>query len=241
MVISQEEYAKKPLVVPPIKATLAAIGVGVVVTLVVFGAALGLLLAVPSLQHASAAVIVLAILVHACLMLTVMVFFLRKSNITMAGIGFDRPSWRLLHLLWQVPITIVALLMAQGLVFAVTGNDPGGDADGAASLALEVTPLLGVLLLIAVAVLTPLWEEILFRGMIQGSIAARYGRLASVIISPLVFAAAHGVPILLPYMVVLGVSLALLREFHRNLWAPLAMHCILNTIASSAVLSALIS
>lgn len=74
----------------------------------------------------------------------------------------------------------------------------------------------------------------------QGSIAARFGRLASVITSSLVFAAAHGVPILLPYMVVLGVTLALLREFYRNLWAPLAMHCILNTIASSAILSALI-
>lgn len=239
MVISQEEHTRKKLVAPPIKATLAAIGVGVLVTLVVFGAALGLLLAVPSLQRASAVVIVVAILIHACLMLTVMMFFLRKSNITMVGIGFDRPSWRLLHLLWQVPTIIVALLVAQGLVFVVTGNDPGGDADGTASLALEVTPLLGVLLFIAVAMLTPLWEEILFRGMIQGSLAARFGRLASLIGSSLVFAAAHGVPILLPYMVVLGVSLALLREFHKNLWAPLAMHCILNTIASSAILSAL--
>lgn len=239
MVISQEEHARKQLVAPPMKATLAAIGVGALVTLVVFGAALGLLLTMPSLQHASAVVIGVAILVHACLMLAVMVFFLRKNNTTMAGIGFRRPSWRLLHLLWQVPTIIVALLVAQGLVFVVTGNDPGGDADGTTSLALDVAPLLGVMLFIAVAVLTPLWEEILFRGMIQESIAARFGRLASVIGSSLVFAAAHGVPILLPYMVVLGVSLALLREFHKNLWAPLAMHCMLNTIASSAILSAL--
>lgn len=56
MVISQEEHARKQLAAPPIKATLAAIGFGVLVTLVVFGAALGLLLAVPSLQHASAVV-----------------------------------------------------------------------------------------------------------------------------------------------------------------------------------------
>jgi len=76
--------------------------------------------------------------------------------------------------------------------------------------------------------------------MIQGSTASRWGRLAGVVISALTFAAAHGIPLLLPYMMVLGVSLALLREFHRNLWAPLAMHCILNTIASSAILSAVI-
>lgn len=158
----------------------------------------------------------------------------------MAGIGFRRPSWRLLHLLWQVPTIFIRLLSAQRLVFVMTGNNPGGKTDTTASLAMEVTPLLAALLFLAVAVLTPLWEEILFRGMIQGSTASRWGRLAGVVISALTFAAAHGIPLLLPYMMVLGVSLALLREFHRNLWAPLAMHCILNTIASSAILSAVI-
>lgn len=73
MVISQEEHTRKHLVAPPIKAMLAAVGVGVLVTLVTFGAALGLLVAVPSLQHANAVVIVVAILVDACLLLAVMV------------------------------------------------------------------------------------------------------------------------------------------------------------------------
>ncbi len=239
-VIASRKQVDAPFTTPPTKTTIATIGVGLLITGVVFGVVYGLLLAVPSLQQASAVVLVVAILIHACSMLAATVFFLRKSNITLTGIGFGRPSWRLLHLLWQVPTIIVALLIAQGLVFVVTGNNPSGDSDATASLAMEVTPLLVVLLFIAVAVLTPLWEEILFRGMLQGSVAARFGRLVGVVVSALVFAAAHGVPILLPYMVVLGVSLALLREFHRNLWAPLAMHCFLNTIASSAVLGALI-
>jgi len=136
--------------------TLATIGAGVLVTVGVYGAALGLLLTVPSLQQSSAVVIVVAILLHACSMLALTVFFLRKSNTPLAGIGFGRPSWRLLHLLWQVPTIIVALLMAQGLVFVVTGGVPGGETDSTASLAMEVTPLLAALLFLAVAVLTPL-------------------------------------------------------------------------------------
>lgn len=244
VVTSHLKYFRKhvaaPVTAPPIKTTLITIGVGLLVTVVVFGGAISLLLAAPSLQHSSAVVIIVAITVHACAMLAVVVFFLRRGNITLTAIGFSRPSWRLLHLLWQVPAIFVALLVAQGLVFVITGNDPGGDSDGTASLAAEVTPVLAVLLFIAMAGLTPLWEEILFRGMIQGSLAARFGRFAGVAISALVFAAAHGIPILLPYMLVLGVSLALLREFHSNLWGSLAMHCTLNTVASSAILIALI-
>lgn len=93
---------------------------------------------------------------------------------------------------------------------------------------------------LAVAGLTPFWEEMLFRGMIQGSIRARFGRLAGVVMSALVFAVAHGIPIMLPYMLILGLSLALLREFHKSLWAPLVMHCTLNVVASSAIVIALI-
>ena len=243
MVIAHAEHARKrlasPFTAPPMKTTLAAIGTGLLVTVVVFGGTLGLLLTVPPLQESSAIVIVLAVLLHACLMLAVMVLFLRKQNITLAGIGFGRLSWRLLHLLWQVPAIFLTLLIVQVLVFVLTGNNPAGDSDATASLAMEVTPGLAVLLFIAVAGLTPLWEEILFRGMLQGSVAARFGRLAGVVSSALIFGVAHGVPIILPYMIVLGASLALLREFHRNLWGPLAMHCILNTVASSAILAAL--
>lgn len=244
MSTSQLHFSQKravaPVVAPRIKTTLATIGVGLLGTVVVFGTAVSLLLASPILQQSKAIVIVVAIMVHACLMVAVTVFFLRRNNITLTAIGFCRPSWRLLHLLWQIPTIFVALIIAQGLVFLVTGSDPGGDSDGTASLATEVTPLLAVLLFLAVAGLTPLWEEILFRGMIQGSTAARFGRFAGIAISAILFAAAHGIPIVLPYMLVLGLSLALLRVFHKNLWGSLVMHCILNTVASSAILIALI-
>lgn len=224
---------------PTVRATLATIGVGLVVTIGVFGSTVLLLLTVPALQQWTALFIVAAITVHGSLMLTVIWRFLRRSGIALSAIGLDRPTWRLLHLLWQIPVVFIAVLLAQGLVFAVTGNDPGGDSQAVDALMASASPPVAVLLFLAVVVLTPLWEELLFRGMIQGSVRARFGRLAGMAISALVFAAAHGVPILLPYMLTLGCALALLREFHGSLWAPLAMHCTLNAVASSAILTAL--
>ena len=205
----------------------------------VFGGIVILLLTVSALRQWSAIFIIAAVTVHALLMLAVIRHFLRRSSISLTKIGFSRPTWRLLHLLWQVPTIIIAVLVTQLLVFTATGNDPGGASGGIDSLANSVSPPVAVMLFITVVVVVPLWEEILFRGVIQGSVRDRFGRLAGVVISALVFAAAHGVLVLLPYMITLGCGLALLREFHRNLWGPLVMHCVLNAIASSVILSTL--
>ncbi|MET1036256.1 MAG: CPBP family intramembrane glutamic endopeptidase [Arthrobacter sp.] len=225
---------------PAGRTTLATIGAGLLVTVAVFGGTALLLLTAPSLGPWATTFIVAAATVHALAMLAVIRHFLRRGGITLAALGFSRPTWRLLHLLWQIPVIIIAVLATQGLVFAATGSDPGGSPGGIDSLATSGGPPVAALLFVAVAGLTPLWEEMLFRGMIQGSVRARFGRVAGVAISALAFAAAHGVPILLPYMLTLGCGLALLREFHRNLWGPLAMHCTLNAVASSAILTALL-
>lgn len=54
----------------------------------------------------------------------------------------------------------------------------------------------------------------------------------------LVFALCHGVPILLPYLLALGICLALLREFHGNLWGSFALHMTINSTASFVLLRA---
>jgi len=46
--------------------------------------------------------------------------------------------------------------------------------------------------LIATVVLAPIFEEIIFRGVLYGSLRARFGVATSVIVSALIFAAAHG-------------------------------------------------
>lgn len=224
---------------PSVRTTLATAVVGLLVTVVVFGSTVALLLGIPSLRPWIAAFLVAAVTLQALAMLAVARHFLRRNGISWSGIGFNRPTRRLFHLFWQIPAGFVAALGVQGLAFSLTGRAPGGASDGIDFMASSGGPIVAALLLLSIAVLTPLWEEVLFRGMIQGSARARLGRFAGVAISALAFAAAHGAPALLPYMFVVGCTLALLREFHGNLWGPLAMHCTLNTAASTAVLAAM--
>ncbi|GAA1547811.1 hypothetical protein GCM10009691_22830 [Brevibacterium picturae] len=72
--------------------------------------------------------------------------------------------------------------------------------------------------------------------MIYGYVRGRLGAAWAVAISAAIFALCHGVPILLPYMLALGLCLALLRVFHGNLWGPLGLHIAINSTASLVLL-----
>jgi membrane protease YdiL (CAAX protease family) len=136
----------------------------------------------------------------------------------------------MLHLLWQIPVIFILILLVQALVFTVTGDMPE-DGGGVDAVLGEVGLGLGIVAFLGVAVLTPIWEEIVFRGVIYGGLKPRLGLLAAALISASAFAIAHGVPILLPYMFTVGLAFVFLREFHRTLWAPIALHMSINTLA----------
>ncbi len=166
--------------------------------------------------------------------------YLRKFGQGWGTLGFVRPSRRLLHLLWQIPIGMIALLIVQGLALWLFGHNRNGssainDLGAKASLASAIA------VFIAVAVLTPIWEEAVFRGVIHRGFRRRLGPWIAALPSALIFATVHGVPILLPYLVMMGLFLAYLCEFHRSLWGSTLFHIAINSIASAAILSSLVS
>lgn len=94
----------------------------------------------------------------------------RSPELTLQVLGFRRPTLRILHLLWQIPVTfIAAALLAAGI-----------------------------------------------------------------------FAAVHIAPPALAYVFVIGLSACLLLRFHGNLWAPIILHMVNNSVVvlagSAAVL-----
>jgi len=211
-----------------------------VITAVIFGGTLGLLFAQDEPDQLAFPALAIALIVHSVLVLLVLVYLIRRSRTPFSAVGFVKPSWRLLHLLWQIPAVIVLVLTAQLVTSALT-NGANSEAGGSVeALAVGLNPVLVVLAFIAIAVLTPVWEEIFFRGLLLGSVRSRWGVVLAVVVSTVVFAAVHGVPVLLPYLVTLGVSLALLRIFHRNIWGSLALHVTINSIASGTILTVLV-
>lgn len=183
------------------------------------------------------AIITLSIAVpfHALVIIACVSRFLKNKNLTWGGLGFKRPTRRLLHLLWQVPTMLIILLIVQVLFASLTGFNPGTRNDGLRELAGSVSIGVTAALLIGVSLLVPFWEEILFRGVVYGWLRRRRGVVLSIFISGLIFAVAHAIPILIPYFLTMGVLFAYLYEFHKTLWAPFIAHASINTLVSLAV------
>ena len=210
------------------------------VSVAVFGLLAGVVLWVPGGREHGLTLVALSLPVHGLVVLATVHLGLRRAATGWRALGFERPTARLWHLLWQVPCLVVGVLVVQVLVFAVLGLEPPAEDDGIDRLALDVGPVTVLAMLVAVVLLAPIWEEAVFRGVIQGGLRRRWPVWAAVPVTAACFAAAHGVPVLLPYLFAMGVGLAVLREVHRTLWASVLAHATVNALASGALLSALL-
>ena len=219
------------------RATVALLAVLLAVTVVLFGAVVLGLLFIPGARASAVPVLAAALVAHPVVMLLALHLGLRRAGSGWRDVGLRRPTARMLHLLWQIPSIFVLLLVVQGAAVALTGA-PASQGDAIDTMFGGTSTVQIVAAFVGVALLTPLWEEVVFRGLVHGGMRRRLGPLPASLISAAIFAACHGVPILLPYMLLLGLSLAYLREFHRTLWAPVCMHVVLNTAATAVTLAA---
>lgn len=219
------------------KTVILSLVVVVATTIVVFGSATAGLLLVSEPRDWFAPVIVAAIWLHALTIFALIAVVLRRENLRLSDIGFHRPTLRLLHLAWQVPIILVLLISVQGIMFVLTGVNPASYTDSSADTSstfpvTDVAPMTIAAAVVAVGVLVPLWEEILFRGVIFGFLMRRGGVFTAVVASAFVFTLAHVAPMLFAYLFTLGIALGLLQVFHRNLWGPLLLHAGINTLVT---------
>ena len=218
--------------------TLLAAVLGVSVA--VFGLLAVVVFRVPGGREHGLTLLALSLPVHALGVLATLHAGLRRAGTGWRALGFERPTARLLHLLWQVPCLVVVVLLVQVLVFAVLGLEPPAEDEGIDQIAPDVGPVAVLALLLGVVVLAPIWEEAVFRGVVQGGLRRRWPAWAAVPVTAACFAAVHGVPVLLPYLFAMGVGLGVLRVVHRTLWASVLAHGTVNALASGALLSALL-
>ena len=93
-----------------------------------------------------------------------------------------------------------------------------------------------VLLVLLAIVAAPVFEEVLFRGFLQGSLRRPLGRWGAIVVSALLFGAIHGTLDAILPLVVLGVVLAMIHDRARSLVAPIAGHAAFNALMISAIL-----
>ncbi len=139
------------------------------------------------------------------------------------ALGFRSVGWR--------PV-VLGVLVTEVLSVAVSqlGIEPEGMKE-VSKIARE-PGFVGSLL--AMAVLAPLVEELVFRGLLYGWLAGRWGTIVAWIVSSLAFAAAHVEPAHAILVLPLGLWFGWLRRRTDSLWPSLVAHMINNGIAIAA-------
>ena len=147
-------------------------------------------------------------------------------------IGFVRV--RPVALILMIPLTL-ALLISTALIAELTHQLLNDVPDAADQLSVsssdDVSALDLFCLLTVVAVIGPVIEEIVFRGLLQPYLKARRGVGLALVITSLAFAAIHFIPALLAVFFVMGLAFGLVAEKSRSLYPAILLHSLNNAVS----------
>lgn len=101
--------------------------------------------------------------------------------------------------------------------------------------ALTSTPSLAISAVVVLAVLAPLAEELVFRGLLYGWLRGFLPFILTAILTSALFGLAHGEWAHAIVAGILGMALAYMREKSGSLWPPIVAHVVNNLIAVGAV------
>ena len=140
---------------------------------------------------------------------------------------------------WGVPagmaLQIAIALVTAPLVFWLFGDDPPEQGVSEIADASE-TLMEQLLIVVSVAVLAPIIEEIIFRGMLLNVLSRSFAKWPSILISAGVFAGVHLVDpnaiAVIPGLFVLGVVLGWVALRRGDLSLAIALHSGINLLAA---------
>ena len=92
-----------------------------------------------------------------------------------------------------------------------------------------------ILIVFILAIITPIFEELIFRGFLLGKLQRLAGFWPAVIITSLLFAAAHGQVNVGLVTFVLSIIACYLRKYTGATWAGIGLHMVVNLVAASLV------
>jgi membrane protease YdiL (CAAX protease family) len=85
-----------------------------------------------------------------------------------------------------------------------------------------------VLLVMLVAVIGPVAEELLFRGALQGTLSTIWANPRPLIMTTIIFALSHFQPAQFASLLIVGAMLGFLVQWRQSLWASIACHVTFN-------------
>lgn len=95
----------------------------------------------------------------------------------------------------------------------------------------------GAWALVTLVVMAPLFEEIIFRGLVLESTRVRYGVIVAWVVSSLLFGIVHLHPTVVVNAFVMGLILGFIYIVSDSLWATIILHAVNNGIAYLALVT----
>ncbi|MFC7625197.1 CPBP family intramembrane glutamic endopeptidase [Microlunatus sp. GCM10028923] len=142
------------------------------------------------------------------------------------GVRKTSGKWLLLGLAGGLVALLVKIIVMPALVsaFGLATDTQDTYAAGASA-----GPLFVILMMLSLAVITPIGEELLFRGVLTTALL-RYGPWIGVIGSSVIFALMHGINFVLPAAVIVGLIAGELRRRSGSIWPGVIVHAVNNSI-----------
>jgi len=210
----------------------AAIVGGVAIGIVLLGTVARMLIEThPAARHG---VVVAAVWAQSALLAWVAwLVVLRPVGARLAEFGLRPIAAADLRLsLWLAFGAMAIGLAAELAVFKITGVDPSREQ--IQSIGLQDAGLVSLsLFFIGAAVLAPIGEEAVFRGVLLPWLLRRIGVWPAIVVSAAVFSAAHLQVSAMPSLAIVGLALGWCAVRTSSLTGPIVLHAAYNTMAAA--------
>ncbi|MFI8528305.1 lysostaphin resistance A-like protein [Promicromonospora sukumoe] len=212
------------------------VGLAFLAALVTYGIGIAIIWSVPDGRSELAGIVQYLVSGLAPLGAFAVVLWLRVKDPRALGLRRVAGKWVLIAIGAGIGVILLNILVTL-VVVSLTGPPSNLQDDYQAAAAGGVLSLLVVI--VAGAILTPIGEEFLFRGVLATALD-RYGPWVAVLVSAAVFAVAHGINYILPVAFVVGVVAALLLRRTGSVWPGVVVHGTYNayTLIVPAILAA---
>jgi uncharacterized protein len=162
--------------------------------------------------------------------LAVYLFAVRRANGSWTALGVRGFDWR-----WWLALAPIFFVQLAGMavintliVPLFTGAEFENPQIEAITGGLSLSPRDLLLLLLLIAVVAPVAEELFFRGMLYPVLRRRWGAGWAVVLNAALFALVHFIPLLLPGLFYIGLVLAWVRERSGSVIPCIVLHAIQN-------------
>jgi uncharacterized protein len=173
------------------------------------------------------------LLLDAAMFFVVLLFFKKIRGTVMAGVTF-KPFKELKTYGYMLASLVVFIATQYILVGLLKVDDTSAQRQTLNVVGANEGLLQTFLFFLAVAVVTPIKEEIIYRGILHKFLADRYHFLVGFFVSSIIFGLFHiGYPI---SATIMGMTFVGLYYVTRSVTVPIAVHIIWNLLASSLLL-----